>query len=52
MDDHLPEMVTCPIHGEFDWRLQYSQDEVEEMFDEDEGDIDCPYCLQEIVGVE
>ena len=47
----LPEYLTCKRHGKYPWRLYYDDAEIVQMVDE-QGFIDCPVCLFEIVGVE
>lgn len=47
----LPEFIECKLHGEWNWACFYDDDEIIEMIDE-QGFIDCPYCLAEIVGIE
>lgn len=41
----------CHIHGEYDPMAWYEEDEIEEMLKES-GQIDCPMCMAEIVGIE
>lgn len=48
---HLPEFLPCEIHGEWNWRAYYPEDEAADMLDEQDF-LDCPKCLIEIVGIE
>ena len=41
-------MITCAIHGDFDPDAYYLPREIEEMMEE-QGFVDCPFCLEDIV---
>ena len=47
----LPEYLSCDVHGDYPWACYYEDSEIIEMLDE-QGWIDCPTCLFEIVGIE
>jgi hypothetical protein len=47
----IPEYLFCPRHDEYPWQCYYDDREIISMIDE-QGFIDCPLCLAEIVGVE
>jgi len=47
----LPEYLHCNYHGDYPWQCYYEDREIVEMIDE-QGCIDCPLCLAEIVGIE
>lgn len=47
----LPEFLACDYHGEYNWRAYYDDKEVIQMLG-DQGTIDCPMCMAEIVGIE
>lgn len=47
----MPEYLDCPTHGAYSWQCFYEEREIVEMLDE-QGFIDCPYCMAEIVGIE
>ena len=47
VDAHQP----CTRHGWFNWECYYEDWEVVKMLEE-QGWIDCPLCLAEMVGIE
>ena len=47
----VPEYIHCDLHGDFSWECYFDDAEIIQMIDE-QGFIDCPICLAEIVGVE
>jgi|WetSurMetagenome_2_1015567.scaffolds.fasta_scaffold645756_2 hypothetical protein len=47
----LPETLHCDYHGAFQWEQFYDDAEIVAMLD-DQGYVDCPYCLAAIVGTE
>lgn len=44
------QVITCEVHGWFDAAAYYTENEIEKMLVE-QGYIDCPMCLAEIVGI-
>ena len=47
----ISEYLHCDRHGNYSWRCYYEDAEIVQMIDE-QGFVDCPMCLAEIVGVE
>lgn len=50
LDWDIPDWIVCPTHGGYDPNAYYNRKEMLEMLD-DNGRINCPLCLAEIVGV-
>lgn len=43
------DMLHCELHGDWCPNAYYTEGEIDEMLRE-QGRVDCPYCLMEIVG--
>lgn len=47
----IPGFYSCKYHGDWNPQAVYSEKEIIRDLDE-QGFVDCPYCLSEIVGIE